>query len=55
VKTGAAGVDLLSSEKKVEKKADKKEATEGKIAHEILDEGVIKDKPVKAKAKKSAK
>ena len=55
VKTGAAGIDLLSSEKRVEKKADKKEATEGKIDHEILDEGVIKDKAVKAKAKKTGK
>ncbi len=49
VKTGAAGVHLLSSEKKVEKKADKKEASEGKIDHEILAEGTIKEKAVKPK------
>jgi hypothetical protein len=49
IKTGAAGTHLLSSEKKVEKKAEKKEATQGPIGHEILAEGVIKDKPLKAK------
>ena len=55
VKTGAAGAHLLSSEKKVEKKADKKEASTGKVDHEILAEGVIKDKPVKTKPKKAVK
>src|SRR6201994_1873148 len=49
VKTGAAGVPLVSSAKKVEKKADKKEVSAGTIDHEVLAEGVIKEKPVRAK------
>jgi len=49
VKTGAAGAHLLSSEKKVEKKADKKEVSAGKIDHAVTTEGVIKEKGVKAK------
>ncbi|CAN5449760.1 hypothetical protein BH09BAC6_BH09BAC6_31090 [soil metagenome] len=48
VKTGAAKTDLLSHEKKVEKKADKKEISSGKIDHEIAVEGAIK-KAVKPK------
>jgi hypothetical protein len=38
VKTGAAKDHLLSSEKKIEKKADKKELSKGEIHHEITDE-----------------
>jgi hypothetical protein len=49
VKTGAAGEHLLSSEKKVEKNAGKKEASSAKIDHEVLAEGVIKEKSVKPK------
>jgi len=49
VKTGAAKEHLLSSEKKVEKKADKKEATTGQVDHPITDEGTIISGPVKPK------
>jgi hypothetical protein len=49
LKTAAAGGHLLSSEKKVEKKADKKEVSAGKIDHEIVNEGVIKEKVAKPK------
>jgi len=49
VKTGAANQHLLSSEKKVEKKADKKVASEGKIDHAVTTEGVIKEKGVRTK------
>jgi len=47
VKTGAANEHLLSSEKKVEKKADKKVASAGKIGHAVTSEGVIKEKGVR--------
>ncbi len=48
VKTGAAKERLLSSEKKIEKKADKKELSKGEIHHEIADEKkVVKAKVVK--------
>jgi glutathione synthase/RimK-type ligase-like ATP-grasp enzyme len=43
VKTGAANQPLLAHEKKVEKKAGKKEAATGKIGHGILTEGTIID------------
>jgi hypothetical protein len=49
VKTGAAGHHLLSSEKKVEKKAEKKEVSAGIIEHDIA-----ADKKV-AKPKKAVK
>ena len=49
VKTSAAKEHLLSSEKKVEKKADKKEATTGQVDHPITDEGTIISGPVKPK------
>ena len=52
VKTGAAKEHLLSSEKKVEKKADKKELSAGKVDHEIAAEAPVK---VKASAKKKSK
>jgi len=56
VKTGAAKEDLLSSEKKIEKKAGKKEAETGKIDHAITAEGTIKTTvPKKALAKTAAK
>jgi hypothetical protein len=56
VKTGAAKEDLLSSEKKIEKKAGKKDAATGKIDHEILAEGTIKTTvPKKAAAKTAVK
>ncbi|HVW12263.1 MAG TPA: hypothetical protein VHB54_00480 [Mucilaginibacter sp.] len=55
VKTGAAGVPLLDHEKKVEKKAAKKDVETGKIDHEVLAEGTIKQGLVKkVAAKKSA-
>jgi glutathione synthase/RimK-type ligase-like ATP-grasp enzyme len=48
VKTSAAKEHLLSSEKKIEKKADKKELSKGEIDHEIADEKkVVKVKAVK--------
>jgi hypothetical protein len=49
VKTSAAKTHLLSSEKKIEKKAEKKEVNTGKITHAITAEGTIK------KAKPAAK
>jgi glutathione synthase/RimK-type ligase-like ATP-grasp enzyme len=56
VKTSAAKVPLLDNEKKVEKKAAKKEAETGVIDHAVTDEGTIKTAPVKkATAKKVAK
>jgi len=58
VKTSAAKEDLLSSEKKIEKKAGKKEAETGKIDHAISAEGTIKTVAAKksaAKPKASAK
>ena len=58
VKTGAAKEDLLSSEKKIEKKAGKKEAETGKIDHAISAEGTIKTvaaKKVAAKPKATPK
>jgi len=55
VKTGAAKEDLLSSEKKVEKKAEKKEVSAGKVDHAITDEGKITTVKAKAPAKKAAK
>lgn len=56
VKTGAAKEDLLSSEKKIEKKAGKKDAATGKIDHEILSEGPIKTTvPKKSPAKTANK
>ncbi len=55
VKTGAAKVDLLSSEKKIEKKAEKKQATEGKITRKITDDGKLTElAPKKAPVKKPA-
>jgi len=48
VKTSAAKEHLLSPEKKIEKKADKKELSKGEIHHEIADEKkVVKAKTVK--------
>jgi len=47
VRTGANKIDLLSSEKKVEKKADKKEVSAGTVDHEIAAE-----KPAKKAAPK---
>ena len=55
VKTGAAKEHLLSSEKKVEKKADKKEVSAGKVDHAITDEGKIKTVNPKAVKKAPAK
>ena len=58
VKTGAAKGDLLSSEKKIEKKASKKDAETGKIDHAITAEGTIKKaapKKIAAKPKAAAK
>src|ERR1700744_3223717 len=55
IKTSAAKEHLLSSEKKVEKKADKKEVSAGKIGHAITDEGkvkTVKPKTVKKTATK---
>lgn len=56
VRTGAAKQDLLSSEKKIEKKAEKKDVETGIIDHGILAEGTIKQKVSvkKATAKKPA-
>jgi hypothetical protein len=57
VKTSAAKEHLLSSEKKIEKKAEKKEVSKGSIDHGILAEGTIIKKvvaPKKAVAKKPA-
>ncbi|MGZ3766333.1 MAG: hypothetical protein ACXVA2_16805, partial [Mucilaginibacter sp.] len=42
VKTSAAKTPLLSHEKKIEKKADKKDAETGTIDHGIAAEGTIK-------------
>ncbi len=42
VKTGAAKQDLLSSERKIEKKAAKKEAETVMVDHAITDEGTFK-------------
>jgi flavin-binding protein dodecin len=48
VKTSAAKEHLLSSEKNIEKKADKKELSKGEIHHEITDEKkIVKTKTVK--------
>jgi len=47
VKTGAAKVPLLNNEKKVEKKAAKKDVETGKIDHPVTDERKIKTTPVK--------
>ena len=56
IKTAAANQPLLEHEKKVEKKAGKKEAATGKIDHEILAEGTIKNNvPKKAAVKAPAK
>jgi hypothetical protein len=55
VKTGAAGTHLLSSEKKVEKKAGKKEASEGKIAHKITEDGKLAELAPKKTTKKATK
>jgi hypothetical protein len=49
VKTGAAKEDLLSSEKKVEKKAEKKEVSAGTIDHGIVAEPGIREKATKPK------
>jgi glutathione synthase/RimK-type ligase-like ATP-grasp enzyme len=49
VKTGAAGLHLLDHEKKVEKKAAKKDVQTGKIEHDLLSEGTIKAGPIKKK------
>jgi hypothetical protein len=54
VKTGAAKEHLLSSEKKIEKKAEKKDAATGTIDHAITDEVTIK-KGKAASPKKAAK
>jgi len=54
VKTSAAKEDLLSSEKKIEKKAGKKEAETGKIDHAISAEGTIKTVAKKVAAKPKA-
>src|SRR5882724_4002637 len=43
VKTSAAKEHLLSSERKIEKKAEKKQATEGKIARKITDDGKLSE------------
>jgi hypothetical protein len=53
VKTGAAKQDLLSSERKIEKKAAKKEADTVMVDHAITDEGTFKK--VKASTKKAVK
>lgn len=53
IKTAAAGAPLLDNEKKVEKKAAKKDAETVKIDHDIMAEGTIaKVKPVKAASPK---
>jgi glutathione synthase/RimK-type ligase-like ATP-grasp enzyme len=55
VKTSAAKENLLSSEKRVEKKAGKKQATEGKITRKITDDGKLTElSPKKAPVKKPA-
>ena len=54
VKTSAAKVPLLDNEKKVEKKAAKKDAETGHIDHPVTDEGTIKTTPVKKAAPKKA-
>jgi len=58
VRTGAAGQDLLSSEKKIEKKAGKKEAETVIVDHAITDEGTFskgKTAAKKATPKKAVK
>ena len=54
VKTAAAKIPLLAPEKKVEKKADKNEASAGNIDHEIAAEEEIK-KQADAKPKRTVK
>jgi glutathione synthase/RimK-type ligase-like ATP-grasp enzyme len=53
LKTSAAGTSLLSHEKKIEKKADKKEATAGVIDHPVTAEGEVRTVK-KAVVKKTA-
>ena len=50
MKTGAAKEHLLSSEKKIVKKAEKKPVDKGNIDHPITEEGTVKK--VKAAATK---